>query len=205
MNRISTIEAYILAGGESSRMGTPKATVHIGGNTMIRRVADVLRQNFDRVSVVADRVTDAPIPECNTIADRHRHCGPLGGLHAALSTASSDVIFLASCDVPFITTDLVRFIVDCLTQHDIIVPAVGTRLHPLCGIYRRSILPVVEHHLTAYDLSLHSLLRNVDTLILPISPSMSFYRPHLLLNVNTPDDLRLAEQVERSGPSLQHV
>jgi molybdopterin-guanine dinucleotide biosynthesis protein A len=198
MSMIDEAEAFVLAGGGATRMGTPKALLRVGGVEMLRRVANVLQEVFVRVSVVTDRRAEALRLGLRVISDRHKGCGPLGGLQAALAAADRPQIFVAPCDLPFLAPRLIIHLWERHAGRIVTIPSCRRRRHPLPGFYDTAVLPIVEGQLAMRCLAMHRLLRRTDVQTIPIGPSLPFYHPHLLLNVNTPQDLRLAERVERT-------
>src|SRR5687768_14439706 len=102
---MSDVEGFILAGGASSRMGADKSQLRLGGRTLVERVAHALRPLAARVSVVSSR-PDASVFGLAVIPDIHESSGALGGLHAALRGCAADWAAVVSCDLPFVTDEL---------------------------------------------------------------------------------------------------
>ena len=133
------------------------------------------------------------------IPDIYGNCGPLGGIHAALTAARTAACLVVSCDAPFITRDLFA----CLLRQrraPITVPCVDGWQHPLCGIYSRTIFPLLEDALQGGRLKVRDLLQEAGAQTVTLSRDLPFYSPWLLFNVNTREDLRKA--VERARQQL---
>lgn len=130
----------VLCGGQSSRMGRPKAWLPFGGETMLGRVVRLLGEVVAPVLVVAAPGQDVPElpPEVAVARDPERGRGPLQGLAAGLEAlrGKADAAYLSSCDVPLLQPAFVRRLVDLLGDHDIAVPEVGGYRHPLAAVYR---------------------------------------------------------------------
>ena len=199
---IDEAEAFILAGGGGTRMGGSKALLKVGGVEMLRRVARVLQEVFVRVSVVTDCRAEALPLGLRIVPDRHKGCGPLGGLQAALAAAARPQAFITPCDLPFLSSQLIMHLWERHAGRMVTIPSCRGRRHPLPGFYGAAVLPIVEEQLAMQALAMHGLLRRTDVQTIPIGPSLSFYHPHLLLNVNTPEDLHLAEEIERARIKL---
>ncbi|QNI38157.1 molybdenum cofactor guanylyltransferase [Edaphobacter albus] len=101
------IAAYVLAGGRSLRMGRDKATLLLGGKSLIEHAVQKLGAITDEVFILGNRPDLSgfapPVP------DLHEHCGPLGGMEAALAHSSHhDWILVVPVDVPFVPIALLR-------------------------------------------------------------------------------------------------
>lgn len=127
------VHGVVLTGGRSSRMGVDKASLVYQGEEMGARVARVLSECCDVVTILGNK----PVPGFDLLNDELRFGGPLQAL-AALR-AVRPVVFVASCDVPFLTSQTVGTLCGLLTPESAasaIVPVVGGRLQPLCAAYK---------------------------------------------------------------------
>ena len=110
----------VLCGGESSRMGRPKAWLPFGAEFMLQRVVRVLREVVEPVVVVAAPNQDVPpLPPGVMIArDEVGGNGPLGGLAAGLAALAGrcDAVYLSSCDVPLLRAAFVRRVIEGLEE-----------------------------------------------------------------------------------------
>jgi molybdopterin-guanine dinucleotide biosynthesis protein A len=130
----------VLCGGQSSRMGRPKAWLPFGGETMLARVVRLLGEVVAPVVVVAAPGQDVPElpPEVAVVRDPEQGRGPLQGLAAGLEAlrGQADAAYLSSCDVPLLRPAFVRRLIELLGESDIAVPDVGGYRHPLAAVYR---------------------------------------------------------------------
>src|SRR5262245_22531689 len=99
------IEAFILAGGASSRMGTDKARLLLDGKTFIERIAQTLSDFAARVVIVGQHSEDLDL---ESVIDIHPKWGALGGIETALTNCKTEWAFVIACDLPFVTADLCR-------------------------------------------------------------------------------------------------
>jgi molybdopterin-guanine dinucleotide biosynthesis protein A len=187
----------ILAGGAASRYGgLPKGLEQVGGRRIIDRVADSLRDVADELLLIANS-TDAAdwLPGVRVGADIVPNAGGLGGIHAALHHAQSAVLVVA-WDMPFVPPGLLARLRELGDSADVAVPESGSRrgVEPLCAFYAPSCLPAIERSLAEDDLRVIGFHSNVRVARLPAVEVSAFGDPGLLfMNVNTPDDLVVAE------------
>ena len=114
--------AIVLAGGRSSRMGTPKALLLFDDQPLIVHVVAALRGLFDEIVVVAAPGQDLPSMPVTLVRDEVAHQGPVGGIYYGLSVAGADVSFVTSCDSAFLNLDLISHLVAQIPEHDVVVP-----------------------------------------------------------------------------------
>jgi molybdenum cofactor guanylyltransferase len=187
--------AIVLAGGRSSRMGTPKALLAFDGQPLIIHVVSTLQRLFGEVVVVAAPGQDLPPMPVTLVRDEVAHQGPVGGLCYGLRAATGDVCFVTSCDSAFLNPSLVSHLVSRIAEHDVVVPRWEGRFQPLHAVYRRSVLPLLEGQLARGELRPVFLFDKVQTLqidedeIRRCDPEgLSFF------NMNTPEDYEEARK-----------
>ncbi len=138
----------ILCGGLSTRMGTSKALLPFGAETMLQRVVRLLSTVVSPTVVVAAAEQLLPDLPADVIVtrDEEQGRGPLEGLRAGLKALPEtvDSAYVTSCDVPLLVLDFVRRMIDLLADHDIAVMEIDGFPHPLSAVYRRNTLPHVE-------------------------------------------------------------
>jgi molybdopterin-guanine dinucleotide biosynthesis protein A len=138
----------ILCGGLSTRMGTSKALLPFGAETMLQRVVRLLSTVVSPIVVVAAAEQLLPDLPADVIVthDEEQGRGPLEGLRAGLKALPErvDSAYVTSCDVPLLVLDFVRRMIDLLADHDVAVMEIDGFPHPLSAVYRRNTLPHVE-------------------------------------------------------------
>src|SRR5262249_53639943 len=146
------VGGVVLCGGESRRMGRPKAWLPFGDEVMLPRVVRLLGEAVSPIVVVAAPGQDVPpLPEgVDVVRDEERGRGPLQGLAAGLAAleGKADAADLSSCDVPLLQPAFVRRLIELLGDTDICVPRVGDYHHPLAAVYRVGVAGAV-HRLLA--------------------------------------------------------
>jgi molybdopterin-guanine dinucleotide biosynthesis protein A len=132
--------------------------------------------------------------------DQVLECGPLGGLHAALSTASGPATVVVACDMPYVSAPLLRYLLSVANESnraqdaDIVVPKTERGYHPLCAVYRRTCLEPVARRLADGRLRLTGLFDDVRVRVVTGESLMVFGDPdRLLANVNTSIEYKAIE------------
>jgi molybdopterin-guanine dinucleotide biosynthesis protein A len=199
-----TVGGIVLAGGQSTRMGTAKALLPFGPETMLQRVVRLLGTTVSPVVTVAARDQELPpLPTGTIVARDERDArGPLEGLRAGLKALpdSVDAAYVTSCDVPLLVPAFVEHMLSLLGEHDIAVMEIDGFTHPLSAVYRRSVLPQVESLLAQDRLRPVFLFDAVNTR--RVSPDeMRVADPDLrtLRNLNTREDYEAALAELRGG------
>jgi molybdenum cofactor guanylyltransferase len=188
--------AIVLCGGKSTRMGTPKALLPFGHETMLQRVVRLLADVVSPIVVVA--AADQRLPhlphEVIITRDEQQGRGPLEGLRAGLKALPTDVetAYVTSCDVPLLEPAFVREMLDFASGYDIAVTEIDGFPHPLSAVYRRSVLPHVEELLAANRLRPVFLFDRVKTR--RVRPDEITADPELrtLRNLNTREEYEQA-------------
>src|SRR5438105_5653334 len=143
----------VLCGGQSKRMGRPKAWLPFAGEIMLPRVVRLLSEVVAPIVVVAAPGQDVPPlpPEVDVVRDPERGRGPLQGLAAGLAALQgrADAAYLSSCDVPFLRPAFVRRLIELLGEHAVCVPRVGGYHHTLAAVYRVEVADTVARLLAA--------------------------------------------------------
>ena len=138
----------VLCGGKSSRMGTSKALLPFGPETMLQRVVRLLGTVVEPIVVVAAADQELPpLPRDVAVArDEREGRGPLQGLAAGLRALPADVdaSYVTSCDVPLLVAGFVRQMLALAKDYDVALMEIDGFTHPLSAVYRRSVLPHVD-------------------------------------------------------------
>lgn len=193
MIRETAIVGCVLAGGKSTRMGSDKALLKVGGVTLIERSVTLLTEMFPSVVISSDRGAEFEFLGIPVLPDIRKDCGPLGGIHAVLTQTHADSLFVLACDMPFVSTDLIRYVISSRPDANAVVPSLAGRVHPLCGLYSRNGLSAIERALYQGKYKLQDVLREVKAAVVPITSDLPFYKPYLLDNLNTIEDVEHAQ------------
>jgi molybdopterin-guanine dinucleotide biosynthesis protein A len=191
---------FVLAGGKSSRMGTDKAFLDFHGETLLDRALTVMGTACDRVTIVGDPVKFAKYSSTKygaVVADIFSGCGPLGGIHAALTQSSAELNLMLAVDMPFVSAELLEFLWAAAEGEGnramVTVPCAGRGLQPLCAVYRRDFSVTAEQALRAGKYKIDAAFAGVSTRVVEESElAAAGFAEQMFFNVNTPQDrLRL--------------
>ena len=156
--------AVILAGGDSKRMGSPKALLEIGGISLIERVVETLKPIFTRLTIVTDRPElfkglPAQITGDLLIGNDKT---PLRGIHAGLSASDLPWQFVVACDMPFLSPGLIQYMAKYAPSFDVVVPRVNSYYQPLHAFYSRSCVEKIESCLQRGCFKITDLYRDMN-------------------------------------------
>jgi molybdenum cofactor guanylyltransferase len=206
--------AIILAGGKSSRMGSPKATLDWHGSSLLRRVTGLAQRAVDGPVVVV-RAPGQALPAVHAsievVDDAREGRGPLQGLAAGLAALGerAELAFVSSTDVPLLHPAFMRCVLDGFTPEvDIVLPEIHGFRQPLSAGYRTSLLAEVEALVAAERLKPASLfercrVRRLDDAAMLRDAALAAVDPELasVRNLNDPGDY--AEAHARPAPAIE--
>lgn len=191
------VGGIVLCGGQSKRMGRPKAWLPFAGEIMLPRVVGLLSEVVQPVVVVAAPAQEVPpLPESVAIVrDEKKGRGPLQGLAAGLAALHGKVeaAYLSSCDVPFLQPAFVQRLIELLGDYLICMPRVGEYHHPLAAVYRLEVLAAVRQLLAEDRLRPVFLFDAVPTRVVGADELKDVDREFKTLrNLNTPEEYEAA-------------
>ena len=196
---ITQIEAFILAGGASSRMGTDKSQLLLEDRTFVERIGASLLTVTDTIRLVGSSDNS----RFASVADVYPQWGALGGLHAALTACEREWAIVVACDLPFVTSELFRSLAALRADHDAVVPIQPDgRPQPLAALYRAN--PCAAR---ATELIEAGRRRPLDLLEIVRTRWVDFAEianldqaERFFVNINTPEDYYEAtRQADRSN------
>jgi molybdopterin-guanine dinucleotide biosynthesis protein A len=189
--------AAILAGGRASRFGgRDKGALVVDGQTILeRQIAELSRVTTDILIVHAPASGETrsvqPLARrggaARTITDLVPGCGPLGGIHAVLTEAQGEAVFVAACDMPYLNAAFISYLLALTREADAVVPRTEGRYHPLCAAYTRACLEPIARRLADRQLKTIDLMIDVRTrIVTPEELDRFGGERKLLANINTP-------------------
>jgi len=203
----------VLAGGRSSRMGTPKAALEWHGSTLLRRTAGILaRVTEGPVVVVRAPGQELPAlpPGTEVVEDPREGLGPVQGLAAGLAALAgrAEIAFVSSTDMPFLHPAFVRRVLRAAQEGaDVGLPVARGYPQPLAAAYRTALATVAERLVAEQRLRPAFLfdecaVTRLDEAALRADPVLAALDPGLdsVVNVNSPADYQAAR--ERPAPEV---
>jgi molybdopterin-guanine dinucleotide biosynthesis protein A len=170
--RPEPVGAVVLAGGQSSRMGTDKAFLHVAGEPQAARLCRALALHVDEVMLSVPRGGKPGLPPVRTIPDRASGKGPLMALYSCLLETPYRVNFFVACDIPHIEVPLLRLLLSHCQEYDAVVPSFQDgRCEPLYAVYSKDALVHLPDLLAGERLSLRGLLARCRTRVVPCTDS----------------------------------
>ena len=187
--------AVILCGGRSRRMGTCKALLAVDGEPVLHRLARALSFFEERILSANDAALGAGL-SWTVVEDRFPGLGPGAGLHAALLASKKEALLCVPCDLPAFSEQAARCLLAQFPRGcaAMVCRDGAGRLHPLCGIYTRQMLPVLERRLSAGRCRMTELLEDAPAAVLDTAALLP---DDVFFNMNTPADHRRAEEIIR--------
>lgn len=215
--------AIILAGGRSSRMGSNKALLELGGLTVLERLVRELEPVASRIVIAAGDQTAYDRFGKEVVTDRFPGAGPLAGLHAGLESSATCWNLAVACDTPFANRGLFRALLEraeaaearaersaggaaddpaSFAAAEAILARTEGRAHPLLAAYRHSVLPSLEARLqegrlkmTAWTETLRAEYLEGEALALASGLPLEW----CAFNMNKPEDYDQARMLLESG------
>ncbi|MCE5153969.1 molybdenum cofactor guanylyltransferase MobA [Staphylococcus hyicus] len=167
------MKAIILAGGESTRFGSPKAFAEINNEKFFKKIYQTLMTtNMFNEIIISTNDTLAPhFDGYHVIKDvpQHKNKGPLSGLYSVMSQTDDDLYFVVSVDTPMVTdkaiSQLYQFLIANLIEAQLVVAGfqVKGRPIPTIAFYHKTILPHIEAALNGNDYSMRRVYERVST------------------------------------------
>lgn len=190
-----SITGVILAGGKSSRMGQNKALMSLGGKRLVDRVVEVMRSVFDDLLIVTNTPEMYADLGLTTVRDVWPDKGSLGGVYSAIYHVATPYCLVVACDMPFLQTAVLRYLVTQRNDYDVVVPDVLGELQTLHAIYSKACLQPIERRLETNRLRIVGFFPDVRVRTVTAS-ELELYDPALLAfqNLNTLEEFQAAEQ-----------
>lgn len=181
--------AVILAGGKSSRMGQDKLALKLGTETLLSAAVRRFSGRFQNVYVSVSDPEKYPEIQAEKIRDLFLNCGPLGGLHAALTRAEDAGVFLVAADLPFSSPEAALKILElCGSCEAALLCDAQGRPEPLFAFYKKPLREQAEKLLKAGIYKMSAFLEGAKTRIVTKEELGPLWTDRLLINVNHMED-----------------
>lgn len=196
--KIAGVTGVILAGGQSSRMGSNKALLPHKGGRFIESIYRELCEIFPEVILVTNTPEQYEFLPCRKVPDLYQDMGALAGIHAGLAQSSNPAVFTVACDMPHLDPWLIRHIANRGMGCDVVLPRSNHGYEPLHALYREGCLPVMEECLQQGQRRIVSILPQLRVREIA-ADEVARFDPEFdsFSNINTPQeyyDLRNASK-----------
>jgi molybdopterin-guanine dinucleotide biosynthesis protein A len=198
MTTSQQLGALVLCGGESRRMGRPKALLPFGSELLLERVVRLAGKAARPVIVVAAPGQELPplAAEVLVVRDSIFGRGPLQGLAAGLAAFPDcvELAYASATDVPFLEPAWITRLATFIEDNDLVISKIGGYFHPLAALYRkRAVLPAIEELLRTDRPGPVFLVERVKTRVVDESEMRAVDSDlQTLRNLNHPEDYRRA-------------
>jgi molybdopterin-guanine dinucleotide biosynthesis protein A len=172
--------------------------VQLAGETLLTKALKVARAVTEEVRIVGDAGKFSAFGR--VVEDVYRDQGPMGGIHAALTTSSRDLNLILAVDLPFVEASFLQYLLSRARESGAMVtlPRAAQHLQPLCAIYQRAFAVVAEESLRNGRNKIDSLFGMVRTCVIDEDElTRGGFSSAIFRNLNTPDDL---EKARNSSP-----
>ena len=174
-------------------MGADKAFLEIAGKPLIEYILRVFLERFEQTIIVTRTPDRYQGLYAVVVADALETGGPLTGIYTGLLYAQTERVFVAACDMPYLSSALIAYMEQQAGEFDAVVPMINGLLEPLHAIYHRRILPVMLDRIRSGEQRVAQVLERVRVRYLSES-EIIHYDPHLrsFKNLNTPEEYKEA-------------
>ncbi len=158
------VVSIVLAGGKNLRLGRNKALEKVGDKPLIERVIERLKPLSNQILVVTSgQQFELPVAgDVKILVDIYPDKGPLGGIYTGLLASQSSPNIVVACDMPFLNSRLLSYMIEMSSGFDAVVPRLGERrLEPLHAVYSSNCLESMKSQLELNQLEVNSFLNRV--------------------------------------------
>jgi molybdopterin-guanine dinucleotide biosynthesis protein A len=184
------VTGALLAGGRGLRFGgLAKGLLKLDGKPLVARSLELFGEQFGASLLVADDAAPYRRFVVRAVGDQVPRRGAPGGLHAALSAATTPWVFAAGCDMPFLSREGIALLAARRQGARAVIPRWNGMLEPLHALWSRDCLPALTAALEAGDASLQGLAGLVGARVVEESAwRMIDPNGRAFVNANTPEE-----------------
>ena len=199
---VKDVTGIILAGGKSSRFGENKALVGFDGIPLIEKVTRVISSIFKEVLIVSNTPEEYEYLGFPIKQDIIKNLGPIGGIYTGLKSIKNPAGFVVACDMPFLSPDLIRHIVEVQDDYDIIIPKVDWMMEPLHALYTNRCISPLKELIDTGERKTFLIFEKVrvkyltEKILRSFDPQLRFF-----ININRTDDLQMALELQKKNNS----
>ncbi len=186
------INAIILAGGKSKRMGTDKAIIPFKGSTLLEYSVKLWQPLFKSI-IISSNNPAHKIQDCTIIPDKIPDCGPIGGIYSCLEASDTDWNFVISVDSPFVSRELVSLLISEIGDYNAVIPVHPNGKEPLIGLYHKNAAVQLKTQIKEGNFKMLFLLEKLNVNFVDAQSQVD-ENPLLFKNLNRPEDLKTSKK-----------
>jgi molybdopterin-guanine dinucleotide biosynthesis protein A len=215
------VNAFVLAGGQSTRMGRDKTLLEINGRPLVEHALDLLRSLDLNPRICGSRpdlARFAPV-----VPDNFPRSGPLAGIEAALAVSDTELNLFVPVDLPGLRREFLHWMLTRAERSRAVatIPRYGGRVQPLCAVYSRRLLDGLRRSLAEGNFKVMIALReaaaslgeaidefDVESVASALVPTEWPWDPPLadwFRNANTPTDYESLRAVLEQKAVIQNT
>jgi molybdopterin-guanine dinucleotide biosynthesis protein A len=189
---IKDCTGVILAGGENTRMPVSKAFIEVDGEEIIDRSLGIMRRLFNEVVIVTNRPEEYVYLNTQMLGDVYNVRGPMTGIFTAMLNASNPWVFVAACDMPFISRDIISYASLKRGGDDAVIVGSGKDAEPLFAFYSKRLTSSMEQSILSGRRGMKDFLNKKRVKYIRKSEIKGFDpEAKSFINLNTPEDIEL--------------
>lgn len=181
---IDDITIIILAGGKSSRMGEDKGLMSLYEKPMVEYVIEVAKKITDHIIIVSDNPNYKKFG-FPVFKDLVKEVGPIGGIYTGLKKSDKHQNLILSCDVPYVSEDLLRFLYLQSENQDVTIPEFAGRSHQLIGYYTKDCTLVLKKQIEEKQLKIQDAFGKLNVHFV----DANHFPESVFRNINSKQDL----------------
>ncbi len=185
--KTENVSGVILAGGRNKRMGTKKAELKLGDQSLVEiQVQKLKNLGIDDIMISGYQ---SDLEGTRTVEDIYAGKGPLGGVHACLKAAKNPACLFVSVDAPFIPEETLKALVEAHEGPATVLSHDGM-IEPLAAVYDTALAPLAEKMILNDDFAVRRMAANPEVKKVEYTGD-----PEQLINCNTPEDFEKAKDL----------
>lgn len=196
---VSKMTGIILAGGKNTRIGVNKAFLKIHDTIIIEEIITKLSKSFSKTIVITNAHKFYRYLGVELVKDIIPDKGSLGGIYTALVTSKSHHNFVIACDMPFVSHELIEYMIANAEGYDVIIPKLNNCFEPLHAIYSKNCIRPIKEQLDCNNLKILDFFDKVKVKYISEEKINQFdSRGITFFNINTKENIFEAERIALS-------
>lgn len=183
-------DAYIVAGGRSSRFGSDKTVHLLNDKPMISHVLEALSPIFQKIVIISDEAEKFRHLGLEIIPDAVKGAGPAGGINSALASSPGKRCFVFAADMPYINTEFIKYMLEIQSSSDIIIPFHDGFYEPLHAIYSAACGEKIKKFIAGGERSLILFFKQLSIRAVTENEILRYGKPEKIFkNINSLNDI----------------